>query len=254
MEIWTIPGAGERIPEEERIGRLTLYSEEIAGTSDDPGAFDADAVDAGVDYRRTETVERFEPIELERVPQGAVTVGDPRVGSLPNLWYPDRDYYLVLMPFTLEEPTRYREYRRADFDLRFVTEGVTAFDMFPSNLDETSRVETEVTISPSLSFQGASLAPGEVTFKIPFDFVEPVITAKGLGTESPRWTFRGRCAAVGNKAVGIVLQVPAGIEHVTGRLQCRATLEGLITPPATTDAFVVGLDLANSPAVPVETP
>jgi hypothetical protein len=258
MEIWTIPGPGEQIPEDERLGRLELYSEELVeSTEPDEGdhleGLGDDAEWADVDFRPTTTVDRFEPAAVERVAEGAVTVGNPRVGALPNLWYPDRDYYLVLLPFTLEEPTRYREYYRADFDLRFVTEGVTAFDMFPSNLDETSRVETEVTISPSLSFQGVSLAPGKVTFKIPFDFVEPVITAKGLGTESPRWTFRGRCAAVGNKAVGVVLQVPAGTAHVTGQVEWRATLDALITPRPRTGTFVVGLDLADSPTVPVRT-
>lgn len=276
MQTWTIPGENEQIPQDERIGELSLYSEEpnyhlasenlSADTTtewDDELLTVADMEEQGevmltsheaVDSEQAYQSDRFGsfvPLSSAFIEQGIITIGEPKVGKLPNYWREDRDYYLILQPFTVEEPKRRRNYSRIDFEVSFLDE-VIAYDMYPQNLDETREVEAEITVTPNLTFQGVSLSPVEVKFKIPFNFVTPTIVAMGEGTKSPRWTFKGNCARHGNKAIALVLQVPKDSESVSGYLQGRAAFTR--GRSSRTDPFLFNLNFSGVPDIEVAEP
>lgn len=158
----------------------------------------------------------------------------------------------MLQPFTLEEPKGFiKRYSRLDYETTFVTDGVRAYDMYPQSVVEEETIEPEVTISPSLNFLGAGQLPLEVTFKIPFTYLKPIVVAKGRGTSAPRWTFREECATHGNKGIALVLQVPEDCETIYGILNCRATLGSVFNLKS--DPMGFEFDLSGVPELPIRT-
>ncbi|WP_254767668.1 hypothetical protein [Salinilacihabitans rarus] len=283
MEIWRPFEAEEPIPEERRMGELTLYSEEpslseVSAALDEVGVDDPDVADLQtllstedgvngqrnvrsttvrpVDDRRSYEfsgpVGRFTPMPVEVIPQGVITVGEPMIGQLPNRLYPQKDYYGVLFPFTVEKPLRYNRYRSLDVDFTIWTQNAVVRDMYPREVEEERTIETEVTISPTLKFTSVELAGFEVSFMIPFEYVSPVITPSGHGTNNPRWTFRKGAATTGNKWVSFVLEVPSGMATVHGALRNRATVGGILTDTIKTDPFWFEFDLEEAPTLPIE--
>lgn len=283
MEIWRPFEAGEPLPEERRMGELTLYSEEpslseVSAALDDVAVDDPEvadlqaalstddgvngqrnvrsttvrAVDGGRSYEFGGPTSRFTPMPVEVIPQGTITIGEPLVGELPNRFYPQKDYYAVLFPFTVEKPLRYNRYRSVEVNFTIWSQNAVARDMYPREVEEERTIETEVTISPTLEFTSVELSGFEVSFMIPFEYVSPVITPSGHGTNNPRWTFRRGAAATGNKWVSFVLEVPSGTEAVHGALRNRATAGGILTNTITTDPFWFEFDLEEAPPLPIE--
>jgi hypothetical protein len=143
----------------------------------------------------------------------------------------DKDHEHILLPlictFAPEAGTYFSD---AQLDLQLRTPAAVAAavaeEMFPMEVEQECRVESDFKLGPKFSFSKVKVELGSLGDKKKFIRYEPHITALHLLTSKPAWSFRTTSSKSlnGIKNLFLLVKKPAGSEvktgiNVSGRIQ-----------------------------------
>ncbi len=143
----------------------------------------------------------------------------------------DKNHDRVLLPLICTfAPERGTYFSDALLELQLGTPAAVAAavaeEMFPMEVEQECRVESDFKLSPKFSFSKVKVEAGSLGDKRKFILYEPHITALHLLTSKPAWSFRSTSSKSLNGVKNLFLlvkkqagsEVKAGI-NVSGRIQ-----------------------------------
>ncbi|OEU65614.1 MAG: hypothetical protein BA863_16480 [Desulfovibrio sp. S3730MH75] len=137
---------------------------------------------------------------------------------------PECDFYLVYIPFTLHPSPENKYYQDVKFFIGLANKNATAFDLLPMKVNVEEDVKETYVLSSNFKFQGVegkAKAEGkaELGYEVQFKNIKPIISAFGQGENKFYWIYqsqKGHKVFPGTRHVFVVLEVPHGIEHISG--------------------------------------
>ena len=139
-----------------------------------------------------------------------VTIGQPEIWSVSDAlenevgqkWVPpmgyDTNYWLVRLACTLRKPSGLQSITEAQKTLYLHPQNsragdgtVYAYSLFPERLSIEDKVEFNISLGPQIKFaDGSEVKAGELSAKIDYRKVFPVIQSYGAGESRPYWIFK----------------------------------------------------------------
>jgi hypothetical protein len=145
------------------------------------------------------------------------------------------DFRLVRLACSFD-PDRRSRYTWAKLlvELKAISESsnatAIAFDMYPTNVERQTAVKRNFELAPSIKFSFMETAVKGSTSREAVIY-EPLITAGGLLTESPSWTFASsdRTGIIGSREMFLVLKLSKGA-RCGARFKVAAEVRGQFGP------------------------
>lgn len=137
------------------------------------------------------------------------------------------DLYFIRFPFTINPTPKNRYYKKVTFYIALNEKSVTAFDLYPKDIQTKEEVEKAIGIAPEGKFKDIELKMGSYSETVKFTRLRPEISAFGEGESSFYWIYSGLASdgvAPGTKHALIVLKVPHGKQQVAGEIYYEAVM------------------------------
>jgi hypothetical protein len=157
-----------------------------------------------------------------------VSIGKPEVWALTE-YYPlekmpqalrsklgEADFYLARFPCSFRPVRKESEIEWARFLVRLLPDDAAhqpvAYDLHPLQLQYEVKRNVKVALSPALKFQEIEAQLGGVEFGFEYPELQPVISATGIGENSPCWDYEEAkgMKVQGGKWMHLLLKAPKG--------------------------------------------
>lgn len=207
-------------------------------------------MEADLERSGTEKGSEIRPSEIKSAAP-VLTIGQPQFWNLQHLarekgqplppelalLLPDADFYLVQLACSFR-PARDAqiEWARLTAYLRPKTgqENPIAFDLYPRELYDETKVSRKIAIAPNLKFVHLEGSLGEVVTNIEFTRLEPVIISHGVLESAPNWDYENskNHPLRGSKFGYLIVKKPRSAEAVRLTLDIVAdvvTRHGLLS-------------------------
>jgi len=169
-----------------------------------------------------------------------VSIGQPEVWSLPQLYLPNRmpallrakldeaDFHLVRLACSFRPVRQKSQVEWARFLAHLLPDSAgrqpVAYDLHPLMVAQEVKRNVKVTIGPALKFQEVEAKLGELAFGFEYPELWPTVSAAGLGEAQPSWDYaEAKSAAVqGSRWMHLLLKAPKGMGAVRAILDLVA--------------------------------